>query len=78
VIEHVHGGGKQDALIRLAGAPAHDLAQESLANARISDEDQVGGVGDKGQVEQAQYAIFVLRATLVMREVKRVDTGLCL
>jgi hypothetical protein len=77
VIEHVHGGGKQDALIGLAGAPAHDLGQEGLANTRISDEDQIGAVGDKGQVKQTQYAILVLRAALVMREVKRVDAGLC-
>ena len=75
VIEHVHGGGKQDALIGLAGAPAHDLGQERFPDARISDEDQVGAVGDKAQVEQAQDAILVLRAALVMSEVKRVDAG---
>jgi hypothetical protein len=76
VIEHVHGGGKQDALIRLAGAPAHDLGQECFPDPGISDEDQVGAVGDKAQVEQAQDAILVLRAALVMSEVKRVDAGL--
>jgi hypothetical protein len=37
---------------------------------------QVGALGDKGQVEQTQDAILVLRAALVMREVKRVDAGL--
>ena len=76
VIEHVHGGGEQDTLIRLAGAPAHDLGQEGLANPGISDKDQVGAVGDKGQIEQTQYAILVLRTALVMSEVKRVDAGL--
>jgi len=76
VIEHVHGGGEQDALIRLAGAPAHDLGQKRFSDARISDENQVGAVGDKAQVEQAKDAILVLRAALVMSEVKRVDAGL--
>jgi len=76
VVEHVHGSGKQDALIRLAGAPAHDLGQKRFPDARISDENQVGAVGDKAQVEQTQDAILVLRTALVMSEVKRVDAGL--
>ena len=76
VVEHVHGSGKQDALIRLAGAPCHNRRLESLANTRMSDEDQVGAVGDKAQVEQTQDAILVLRTALVMSEVKRVDAGL--
>ena len=70
VIEHVHGGGEQDALIGLAGAPADDLGQEGFADARISDEDDSGAVGEKGEIEQAQDAIFVLQAALVMMEVE--------
>ena len=76
VIEHVHGSGEQDALIRLTGAPAHDLGQECFSDARISDENEVGAVGDEAQVEQSQDAILVLRTALVMSEVKRVDAGL--
>ena len=44
MIEHVHGGGEQDALIGLAGAPADDFGQEGLADARIADEDEVGAL----------------------------------
>ena len=60
VIEHVHGSGEPDALIRLTGAPAHDLGQERFPDARISDQNEVGAVGDEAQVEQAQDAILVL------------------
>jgi hypothetical protein len=34
--EHVHGGGEQDTLICLAGAPADDFGQEGLPGARPS------------------------------------------
>lgn len=76
VIEHVHGGGEQHALISLAGAPCHELGQECFAHARISDEHDVGSFGEKGEIEQAQEAWFGLQAALVMVEMKSVDARL--
>ena len=44
VIQHVHGGGEQDALIGLAGAPADDFGEEGFAHAGIADEHEVGAL----------------------------------
>jgi hypothetical protein len=77
-IEHVHGGGEHHTLIRLASPPANNFRQECLSDTRISDQDQVGSLGEETQIEQAQDAILILRAGLVMVEVKRVDARLCL
>ena len=76
VIEHVHRGGEQDALIDLAGAPGDQFRQERFADAGISDEHDVGSFGEEGEIEQAQEPGFGLQAALVVMEVKGVDTGL--
>ena len=73
MVEHVHGGGEQDALPGLAGAPADDLGQEGLAHAGIADEADVGALRDEVQIEQAQDAVFELEARLVMVELEAVD-----
>jgi len=51
VIQHVHGGCEQDALIGLADAPANDFRQEGLAHPRIPNEHKVGALVQKLQVE---------------------------
>ena len=40
MVEHVHGGGEQHALVGLAGAPADDFGEEGFAHAGIADKDQ--------------------------------------
>jgi hypothetical protein len=76
VIEHVHSGGEQDALIGLAGAPGDQFRQECFANTWISDKHDVGSFGEEGEIEQAQEPGFGLQAAFVVMEVKGVDTGL--
>ena len=58
VIEHVHGGGEQHALIGLAGAPADDLGQEGFAHAGIADEHDAGALVEEVEIEQAQDAVL--------------------
>jgi hypothetical protein len=43
---------------------------------RIADQHEVGALGQKAEVQQAQNASLVLCATLVMAEVEGVDAGL--
>ena len=76
MIEHVHGCGERHALIRLASPPADSLRQECFPDTRISDRHQVSSLGEETQIEQAQDAILILRAALMMWEVKRVDARL--
>jgi len=76
VIQHIHGGGEQNALVGLAGFPAEDLGQECFAHARITDEHDVGPLPQEGEIEQAQDAVLGLDAAFVMVEVKGVDGGL--
>ena len=73
VIEHVHGGGEQHALIGLAGAPADDFGEEGFAHAGIADKTHAGTFGEELQIEQSQNARLELHAALVMFEVKAVD-----
>ena len=61
MIQHVHGGGEQDALIRLAGLPSEDAGEESFAHAGIADQHQIGALLQKGEIEQAQDAVLGLR-----------------
>ena len=42
MIQHVHGGGEQDALVGLADAPADDFGKEGLAHPRIPNEHKIG------------------------------------
>ena len=56
MIEHVHCGGEQHALIRLAGLPGDDLGQKGLAYAWIADEDGAGSLLEEVKVQQPQDA----------------------
>lgn len=56
MIEHVHGGGEQHALIRLAGLPGDDLGQKGFAHAWIADEDCAGSLLEEVEVQQSQDA----------------------
>ena len=56
MVEHVHGGGEQHALIGLAGAPADDLGQKGFAHAGIADETHAGAVAEEVEIEQAKDA----------------------
>ena len=76
VIEHVHGGGEQDALICLAGAPGDQLRQECFAHAGISNEHDIGSFSQEREIEQTQQPWFSLHATLVVMEVEGVNAGL--
>ena len=76
MIEHVHGGREQDALIGLAGAPGDYLRQKCFADTGIADEDDIGSFAEEGEIEQAQESGFGLQAALVVLEVKSVDAGL--
>src|SRR5215831_20262350 len=73
VVEHVHGGGEQDTLIRLAGAPADDLRQEGLTHAGVADEDGAGAFGDELQIEQTKNPRLQLQTAFVMLEVEAVN-----
>src|ERR1022692_2192445 len=73
MIQHVHGSGEQDALIRLAGTPADDLSQEGLPNAGIADEHDAGALVDELQIEQADDAVLRFHAAFVVLEVEAVD-----
>jgi hypothetical protein len=75
VIEHVHSGGEQNALIGLAGAPGDQFRQECFADAGISDEHDVGSFGKEREIEQAQEPGFGLQAAFVVLEVKGVDAS---
>ena len=73
MIQHVHGGRKEHALIRLTGAPADDLREKGLANTGIADKDRAGPVLKELQIEQAQNSGFLFRAALMVFEVKAVN-----
>jgi hypothetical protein len=72
VIEHVHGGGEEHALISLAGTPADDFRQHGFADTRIADKNGAGSFVQKLQIEQPQDAGFRFQARLVMFEVEAV------
>ena len=73
MVEHVHGGGKEHALVGLAGTRSDDFRQEGFADARIADDDDVGAFLKKLQIHQAQDAVFHLRAAFVIVELETID-----
>ena len=73
VIEHVHGGGKQDALMRLTGSPSDSFRQKGFPHARIAHDHDVGPVLEKIEIEESQDAVFGFHAALVMLELEAVD-----
>ena len=78
LVEHVHGGSKEDAQIGLTCFPAEDFRQEGLAGAGIADQDDIGTLADEIQVEKMQNLAFDLLPGLVMLELERLDSGTCL
>ena len=58
VIEHVHGGGEQHALIGLTGAPTDDFRQEGFAGARIADDDDASAFGRKSRSSIRRMRFF--------------------
>src|SRR5580693_7963186 len=78
MVEHVHGGGEQDTLVGLTGAPADDLGQVRLAYAGITDETHAGAVAQEVEIEQTQDPSLELEARLVRVEVEAVDGRLAL
>src|SRR5580704_11451538 len=78
MVEHVHGGGEQDSLVGLTGAPADDLGEICFAHAGIADETDAGAVAQEVEIEQAEDASLELESGLVMVKVKAVDRGLAL
>ena len=78
MVEHVHGGGEQDPLISLTGAPADDLGQVGFAHAGIANETHAGAVAQEVEIEQAKDASLELEARLVMVKVEAVDGRLAL
>src|SRR5271157_3904735 len=73
LVEHIHGGGEQDATIGLTCAPADDLREEGLARSGITNQDDVGALVEEVQIQKAEDARFVLQPRLVMLEQERVD-----
>lgn len=78
MVEHIHGGGEQDSLVGLTGAPADDLGQVGFAHTGIANETHAGAVAQKVEIEQTKDAGLELEARLVMIEVKAVDGRLAL
>jgi hypothetical protein len=78
MVEHVHGGGEQHSLVRLAGTPTDDLGQVGLAHAGITDQTHAGAVMQEVEIKQAKDASLELESGLVMVEVEAVDGRLAL
>src|ERR1700722_3230767 len=70
VIQHVHRGGEQYALIGLASLPTKDLGQKGFAEAWISDQHDIGAVPKERKIEQPQNAVLGLDTAFVMGKVK--------
>jgi hypothetical protein len=50
LIQHIHGGGEEHALIGLAGTPTDDFCQERFSHTRIADENRTRAFGQKLQI----------------------------
>jgi hypothetical protein len=73
LVEHVHGGGEQEATVGLTYAPADNFREERFARARIADQDDVGALVEEVEIQEAEDARLVLLPRLVMLEQERVD-----
>ena len=73
MIEHVHGGCEQYALIGLAGTPRQDLREERFANTGIANDDDAGAVADEVEIHQTKEAVLHLQTALVVIELETVD-----
>src|ERR1700730_1676780 len=73
MVEHVHGGCKQDTLIGLTGLPTDDFRQKCFAHAWVAEKDRAIALCYELQIEEAQNAGFELHAALMVFELKAVD-----
>ena len=73
LVQHIHSGGEQNALIGLTGAPANDFRQEGFSCAGIPNQDDTGSFGEKLKIQQAQDARLELHAALMVFEVEAVN-----
>ena len=78
MVEHIHGGGEQDPLVVLTGAPADDPGEISFTHAGITDDADAGAVTQKVEIEQTKDAGLELESGLVMVKVEAVDRRLAL
>ena len=78
LIEHVHGGGEEHALARLASSPANQLRKKRLAHAGISNNDNAGPIVEEFEIKQAQDAGLQFGTTLVVFEVEGVNGWACM
>jgi hypothetical protein len=76
MVEHVHGGGKQDAVIGLTGAPADNFGQKGFAGAGVADEHHIGALANEVELEQAEELTFDLHSGFMMLEVELVNSVL--
>lgn len=73
MVEHIHGGGEENTLIALAGAPTNNFGQKRFPHARIPDDDSAGSFLQEVQIEHPENPILDLCPALVMFEVEVVD-----
>ena len=73
LVEHVHGGGEQDAHISLAGAPTEGVSQKGLAHAGIADDHDASALLEEVEIEQPEDAVPGLLPGFVMGEVELVE-----
>ena len=73
VVEHIHGGGEENTLITLAGAPTNNFGQKRFAHARIADDDTTGSFLQEVQIEHPENPILDLYPALMMFEIEVVD-----
>ena len=73
MVEHIHGGSEQHALVGLTGTPGDDLGQVGFAYAGIANETHAGSVMQEVEIEQAKDAGLELEARLVMVKGEAID-----
>ena len=73
MVEHIHGGGEENTLIALAGAPTNDFGQKRFSHTRIADDDTAGSFLQEVQIEHPENPILDLDPALVMFEVEVVN-----
>ena len=76
MIQHVHGGCKQDALVSLAGFPSDDAGEECFPHAGVSDEHKVRALAQEREIEQTKNTVLGLDAALLVVAVESIDAGL--
>ena len=73
MVEHIHGGGEENTLIALAGAPTNNFGEKRFPHTRIADDDTAGSFLQEVQIEHPENPILDLYPALVMFEVEVVD-----